>query len=158
MTAEPTIRRAASTDRGIIAANNRAMAEETEGKRLDETTVLAGVDGLFADPGRGFYMVAERDGRIVGQLMVTKEWSDWRNADFWWIQSVYVAPEDRRQGIFTTLYRQLEAEARADRTVCGLRLYTEHGNDRAQRTYEALGMRPAHYRMYEKAWAPVDAD
>lgn len=158
MTAELTIRRAASTDREIIAANNRAMAEETEGKRLDEDTVLAGVDGLFAYPDRGFYQVAERDGRILGQLMVTKEWSDWRNADFWWIQSVYVAPDARRRGVFTALYRQLEAEARADRSVCGLRLYTERGNENAQRTYEALGMRPAHYRMYERTWSPVDSD
>ena len=153
MSPEPTIRRGAQADRDLIAANNRAMALETEGKRLDALASAAGVDGLFADPARGFYLLAERAGQCVGQLMVTREWSDWRNADFWWIQSVYVEPAERRKGVFSALYRHLEAEARADPAVCGLRLYTEHGNENAQRTYEALGMRKAHYLMYEIGWS-----
>jgi len=153
MSPEPTIRRGAQADRDLIAANNRAMALETEGKRLDALASAAGVDGLFADPARGFYLLAERAGQCVGQLMVTREWSDWRNADFWWIQSVYVEPAERRKGVFSALYRHLEAEARADPAVCGLRLYTEHGNENAQRTYEALGMRKAHYLMYEIDWS-----
>lgn len=149
MTSPLTIRRGTLADREIIATNNRAMAAETEGKQLDADTVLAGVTGLFTDPARGFYLVAERDGRVVGQLMVTFEWSDWRNADFWWVQSVYVKPDARRRGIFSALFRHLEVEARSSRSVCGLRLYAEHGNTRAHQTYEALGMRLAHYRMFE---------
>jgi len=148
-----TIRRGARADRELLAAHNRAMAEETEGKRLDERASLAGVDGLFADEARGFYLVAARAGRIVGQLMVTREWSDWRNADFWWIQSVYVPPAERRRGVFSALFRALEAEARASRTVCGLRLYAERGNERAHSTYRALGMRETHYRIFELDWS-----
>jgi GNAT superfamily N-acetyltransferase len=155
---ELTIRRARPEDRAVLAAHNRAMAWETESKRLEATTVEAGVAAVLAEPTRGFYLVAERAGRVIGQLMVTFEWSDWRNADFWWIQSVYVAPEARRQGIFATLYRHLEAEARRGGRVCGLRLYTEHSNTSAHATYEALGMRPAHYRMYATDWSPERGD
>lgn len=153
-----TIRRAQPQDLPAIAAHNQAMAEETEGKQLDPATVAAGVRAVFAEPTRGFYLVTERGGQLIGQLMVTFEWSDWRAANFWWIQSVYVVPPARRQGIFAALYRHLEAEARRTERVCGLRLYSEHENRGAHATYEALGMRPANYRMYAIDWDPIRAE
>jgi len=128
-----------------------AMALETEAKALDPGTVERGIRAVLDQPGRGVYFVAERDGEAVGTLMLTYEWSDWRNGDWWWIQSVFVAPAHRRRGVYAALYAHVKqaAEARAD--VCGLRLYVEHHNASAQRTYESLGMVDAGYRMYEAA-------
>ena len=146
---ELSIRPARPADQSLLAANNQAMAEETESKRLDPAKLEAGVAAVLAKPSRGFYLLAERDGQVLGQLMVTFEWSDWLNADFWWIQSVYVVPTARRQGVYSALYHHLETKARQNERVCGLRLYTGHKNHPAQATYESLGMRPAHYRMYE---------
>ena len=150
---EIQIRRANPEDAQLIAAHNAAMAKETEDKVLDPQTVARGVAGLFENPGRGFYLLAEQAGAVLGQLMVTFEWSDWRDGDFWWIQSVYVRPETRRTGVFTSLYRQLERQAKASAKVCGLRLYAETENTRAHSTYESLGMHPAAYRMYEVDWS-----
>jgi ribosomal protein S18 acetylase RimI-like enzyme len=147
------IRRANPEDAQVIAAHNAAIAKETENKILDPQTGARGVAGLFEDPGRGFYLLAERESAVIGQLMVTFEWSDWRDGDFWWIQSVYVRPEARRDGVFSALYRHLEKEAKAAPKVCGLRLYAETENTRAHSTYESLGMRPAAYRMYEVDWS-----
>ena len=93
--------------------------------------------------------MAEIDGRVVGQLMITYEWSDWRNGVFWWIQSVYVLPEARRLGVFSELYAHLERLAKATPGVCGLRLYVEHANERAQATYRRCGMVDAGYRVME---------
>jgi GNAT superfamily N-acetyltransferase len=126
------------------------MAEETEGKALDPETTRRGVRALFDDPSRGFYLVAERGGTVVASLMITTEWSDWRNGQFWWIQSVYVRPSDRRTGVYTALHRAVRRRARNAAEVCGLRLYVERGNTPARDTYEALGMTEASYRMYEE--------
>jgi ribosomal protein S18 acetylase RimI-like enzyme len=146
---EITIRSAAPTDLEIVAASNAAMALETEGRALDGPTIRRGVAALLADPGKGFYLLAERGGAVVGQLMVTFEWSDWRAGTFWWIQSVYVAPAARRAGVYRALYRRLLAMAREDGGVCGIRLYVDRANARAQATYAALGMERAHYELYE---------
>lgn len=146
---ETTIRRAAAADAEVIAANNRAMALETEGKALDPVVSQRGVAAALADPRKGFYLLAERAGRVVGQLMVTYEWSDWRDGTFWWIQSVYVAPEARRSGVYRVLYDHLLAVARGSAGVCGIRLYVESANARAQETYAALGMQRAHYEIFE---------
>lgn len=126
-----------------------AMALETEHKHLDPPTVEKGIRAVLDQPRRGAYFVAERGGQAVGTLMLTYEWSDWRNGDWWWIQSVYVAPEHRRQGVYAALYAHVLAGAKADPAVCGLRLYVERDNATAQRTYESLGMVDAGYRMYE---------
>ncbi|PQJ34633.1 GNAT family N-acetyltransferase [Salinibacter sp. 10B] len=144
------IRRATREDADTIAHFNRQMAEETEGKSLDRETVRNGVQALFADPSRGFYLVAVRDERIVGSLMITTEWSDWRNGTFWWIQSVYVRPEARRSGVYRALHRAVRRQARDVEEVCGLRLYVERGNEAARETYEAMGMTETSYRMYEE--------
>ncbi|WP_374473925.1 N-acetyltransferase family protein [Arenimonas sp.] len=127
----------------------RAMALETEHKQLDPATVEAGIRAVLDEPGRGAYLVAEHHGEPAGTLMLTYEWSDWRNGDWWWIQSVYVAPEHRRQGVYAALYRHVHARAEMTPRVCGLRLYVERDNAAAQRTYERLGMVDAGYRMYE---------
>jgi GNAT superfamily N-acetyltransferase len=125
------------------------MAQETEGLELNIDRLQRGVKALFNDPFKGVYYVAEINGEIVGQLMITYEWSDWRNATFWWIQSVYVHPEFRKQGIFRFLYQHIEALAKQRGDVCGLRLYVEKENERAQKTYESLGMKSSHYQMME---------
>ncbi|MGB5345842.1 MAG: GNAT family N-acetyltransferase [Woeseia sp.] len=144
----PTIRDAVPADINVIAEYNAAMAQETEGRTLAPDVINAGVAAVMADPTKGRYWVCEQDGKIIGQIMVTWEWSDWRNGMQWWIQSVYVHPEQRRQGVFAALYRHVESLARADRNVCGLRLYVENENERAQQTYLALGMvRPGYLVM-----------
>lgn len=131
-----------------LVAFNQAMAMETEGKRLDESVLQQGVLRLLEDVDKGFYLVAENEQGIVGSLMVTFEWSDWRNATFWWVQSVYIVPESRRKGVYSALYNQVKALA-DDQQVCGFRLYVEKENRAAQSTYEALGMAESHYLMYE---------
>ena len=147
---EITIRRARPEDAEVIARNNRAMAKETENMTLDGKTLQTGVNEALTNPRRGFYLLAEKAGRVVGQTLITFEWSDWRNADFWWIQSVYVDPDERRSGVFKTLYRHVLQEAKKDPTVCGLRLYVHRENRRAQSAYLSLGMDHAHYEMFEK--------
>ncbi|MEX1828545.1 GNAT family N-acetyltransferase [Luteibacter sp. CQ10] len=143
-----TIRAAAVDDADDIARWNIAMAWETERKALDPDTIGRGVRAVFAEPRRGFYLVAERDGVAVGCLLVTYEWSDWRCGDFWWIQSVYVTPEARRGGVFRSLYESVRSKAEAAGAV-GVRLYVETENERAQATYDGLGMERCHYYMYE---------
>ncbi len=143
------LRRAGPEDAKAIAENNRATAWETEGRELDPATAQAGVDAVLADPCRGFYLVLEEEGRILGQCMVTYEWSDWRCGFFWWIQSVYVQEGARRRGIFGRLYRHVEEEARARSDVTGLRLYVDADNLTAQEAYRAAGMREARYVMFE---------
>ena len=145
-----TIRRATPADVPVLVAFNTAIAWETEHKRLDPAVLTTGVRAVFDDPARGFYTVAERDGEVVGQMMITYEWSDWRNGWFWWVQSVYVRADARRGGVFRALYRAIEAQAAADPTVIGLRLYFETGNTRAQETYRALGMTDTTYGMMER--------
>lgn len=144
-----TVRTATEDDIETLAQFNEAMAEETEDKRLNPSTVRSGVRALFDDPARGFYLVAVRGGKIVGSLMITTEWSDWRNGLFWWIQSVYVRPDERRSGIYTSLHQDVRRRAQNTEEVCGLRLYVERRNTGARKTYETLGMTKTSYRLYE---------
>jgi ribosomal protein S18 acetylase RimI-like enzyme len=140
-----SVRRAAAADEATLVAFNAALAWETEGKRLDEATLRAGVRAAFADPAKGFYVVAEEDGEVVGQTGVTFEWSDWRNGWYWWIQSVYVREDARRGGVFSALYTHLESLALTDPAVIGIRLYVERENVRAQATYRKLGLEEEPY-------------
>jgi GNAT superfamily N-acetyltransferase len=153
------IREAHLRDAGMLAQWAIAMALETEHKQLDPATVLAGVEAGLTDAAKARYFVAMREvtvagretiGEAVGTLMLTREWSDWRCGDWWWIQSVYVPEAHRRQGVFAALYRHVEQLARDSERVVGLRLYVERDNERAQRTYAALGMVDAGYRMFER--------
>lgn len=145
------LRSATRADASLIAEFNQAMALETEDKHLNPAIVQAGVLAVLAEPRRGFYLLAESAGVVQGGLMVTYEWSDWRNADFWWIQSVYVIPSARRQGVFAALYREIERQARLA-GACGLRLYVENANAAAIATYARLGMRDAHYQVMEQSF------
>lgn len=144
-----SIRRAIAGDEAVLAEFNAALAWESEHKRLDSGVLLAGVRAVLTDANKGFYTVAERDGQVVGQLMVTFEWSDWRNGWFWWVQSVYVRPEDRRGGVFRELFGAIQREAEADPSVIGLRLYVERDNTRAKETYRSLGMSSTPYELLE---------
>lgn len=150
----PTIRPAARADIPHLVDWNAAMAQETEAKVLDRAVLARGVEGVFDEPRRGFYLIAERDGVAVGSLLVTYEWSDWRSGDFWWIQSVYVVPAARRGGVFRALYGAARDKAHAAGAV-GLRLYVETENHRAQATYAGLGMARCHYFMYEEPLPPT---
>lgn len=143
------IRMAGAIDGDSLVRFNRAMALETENKVLPEAIVERGVRSVFEEPGNGFYVVAECAGEIVAALMVTFEWSDWRNANFWWLQSVYVTPEFRRKGVYRKLYEFVRQRARDEGGVCGFRLYVEKENVAAQRVYESLGMSQPAYFMYE---------
>jgi GNAT superfamily N-acetyltransferase len=151
-----SLRDATLADLDALVEFNAAMAWETEHKRLDPAVLRPGVAAVFDDPRRGFYRVAERAGTVVGGLLVTYEWSDWRCGDWWWIQSVYVRPEARGHGVFGALYRDVAARARAAGAV-GLRLYVERDNQRAQRTYAALGMDETAYRLFEQEFGAPPA-
>lgn len=144
------IRKAQPRDADAIAAFNSAMALETEGRALLPERIGAGVRRLLGDPGLGFYAVAEHDGRVIGCLMVTNEWSDWRNGLFWWIQSVYVEAAWRRRGVYRRLYAFVRELAATEPGICGFRLYVEQDNEAAQRTYGALGMARTDYLLYEE--------
>jgi len=138
-------------DADLLVEFNRAMALETEGKRLAPDVLRSGVEAVFSDAKKGFYVVARsRDDQIVGSLMITFEWSDWRGKWFWWIQSVYILPEFRGRGIYRLLYEFVKETARDRQNVCGFRLYVEKENTNAQNVYEKLGMKPSHYLMYEE--------
>ena len=158
------IREAEAADAALLARWACAMALETEHRQLDAGTVDAGVATGIADPLKARYFIAMQDaplagretiGSAIGTLMLTREWSDWRNGDWWWIQSVYVDPGHRRQGVFAALYRHVEQLARTTPGVIGLRLYVERDNARAQATYAALGMVDAGYRIFEAGFAPA---
>ena len=155
---EIEVREATRADAPTIAEFNSAIARETEDKTLDAAVVGPGVATLLADPSKGRYWVAESGGQIVGQLMVTYEWSDWRNGTIWWIQSVYVHPDWRRRGIFSTLYRHVESLVAEEPAAVGLRLYVEQQNERAQQTYRALGMVTPGYVVMESILAHPDDD
>jgi GNAT superfamily N-acetyltransferase len=145
-----TLRRATPADAPTVVEFNRRMAEESEGIHLDPTVLAAGVAASLADPDKALYFVAELDGQVVGQLMLTREWSDWRNGWIWWIQSVYVRPEARRRGIFRALYEHVHAAAVADPGVIGLRLYVDQDNLNAQQTYLKLRMERTRYLVLER--------
>lgn len=146
---EIQVRLAAFEHLDTIIDFNIAMAQETEGKELDIELVRPGVEAVMNRSDLGFYLIAEHTGRPAGQLMITYEWSDWRNAFFWWIQSVYVKPEFRRQGIYRAMHLYAATEARHKGNVGGLRLYVDKDNTVAQGVYSGLRMRPTHYDMYE---------
>lgn len=146
------IRRAEPEDVETVADFNVKMAEETEGRKLDRVTVLKGVKAAIDDPQKGFYLIAEKrevPAKLVGQLLVTFEWSDWRNKHFWWIQSVYVQREHRDQKVFSQLYRRVVKMAKQQKDVAGLRLYVEEHNELAKKVYEDLGMAKTFYEVYE---------
>ncbi len=142
------IRKATPTDASAIIDFQRKMAWETERIVLDNDLVTKGVEAVFIEQSRGQYYVAEDDGNVIASLLITYEWSDWRNANIWWYQSIYVLPGRRRQGIFRSMYAVVLKEAEKH-SAAGLRLYVEANNLTAQKTYESLGMNSEHYRMYE---------
>lgn len=144
------IRLAVSEDAGRLVEFNQAMAMETEGKRLETQVLDAGVRSVFSDSDKGFYVVAEDGGEIIGGLLVTREWSDWRNNWFWWIQSVYIVKEFRGKQIYSKMYDFVKQKAESAGNVCGFRLYVEKENDHAQRVYKKLGMEETYYLMFEQ--------
>ena len=145
-----TLRRGEMRDADTIARFNSQMAFETEGKELLPEVVGTGVRRLIDTPSLGFYLVAEHEGRVIACLMITNEWSDWRNGLFWWIQSVYVEKDFRRQGVYRRMYEHVGAMAKADAGVCGFRLYVEKENEVAHATYASLGMKETDYLLYEE--------
>jgi GNAT superfamily N-acetyltransferase len=142
-------RDATAADAEPIIDFQLAMARETEDLDLDRAILTRGVHAVFADPSHGRYFVAEEDGRVVGSLMITYEWSDWRNGMVWWIQSVYVLPEYRRRGIYAGLYHHVRAMVDAEPSIRGIRLYVDTRNKAAQEVYARLGMSGEHYRVFE---------
>lgn len=150
------IRRATLNDASALSQFNQNMAYETEGMTLIPEVIDAGVKTMIENPQLGFYLVAESAGVIAASLMTTTEWSDWRNGIFWWIQSVYVLPEYRRQGLYRKLYQEVKSLAENEAGVCGFRLYVEHENTVAQSTYNALGMEETHYKIFEELTAGTD--
>jgi len=148
MNRPPTVRPAEPRDLEVLVAGNAALAEESEGIRLDADTLREGISALLESRVAGRYWVAELEGRVVGQLLVTFEWSDWRNRMVWWIQSVYVVPDARKRGVLRSLYETARREAR-EAGAGGLRLYVDTTNTSAQAVYAALGMTGDHYRVFE---------
>lgn len=152
---ELLIRPADLDDVAFLVESNAALAFETEHKSLDRTVLTSGTQAVFADPARGFYLIAERIGARVGCLLVTREWSDWRDGDWWWIQSVYVIASARRTGVFRALHAEVARRARATPRVIGLRLYVENDNTAALATYSALDMHDAQYRLLQTPFLDV---
>lgn len=144
------IRIATREDIPALVQFNQAMALETEHKHLDQELLTSGVSAVFEDESKGFYVVIGVEGTVAAGLMITTEWSDWRNGWFWWIQSVYVRPEHRGTGLYGKMYEFVKTLAGQTRNVCGFRLYVEKENERAQRVYEKLGMERTYYLMYEE--------
>jgi len=153
------VRLARPEDAAAIASFSAAMALETEGRRLDLDRLNDGTIALLESPDRGFFMVAELeqadDRQLLGQLMITYEWSDWRNGAFWWIQSVYVDPAWRRQGVYRTMHDTIVAQAKGNPQVCGIRLYVEQDNRAAQTVYQRVGLAPSAYAVYEQDFVLV---
>ncbi|MDB6021215.1 MAG: N-acetyltransferase [Pedosphaera sp.] len=145
------IRTAVPGDLKVIADFNIKLAQESESLKLDAQTVTAGVAAVLNDESKGIYFLAETAGVVVGQLMITHEWSDWRNGDIWWIQSVYVNEAFRGNGVFKALFQHVETLARESGEVCALRLYMEKHNERARRAYQKLGMKETAYEVLEFA-------
>jgi len=144
-----SIRDAMPADASIIADYNNRLAKETEARSLNHDLIGPGVAAFLADPSKGRYWLAVVDDRIIGQIAVTHEWSDWRNGMMWWIQSVYIHSDYRRQGVYTSLNRHVESQAKSDSEVIGIRLYVKKDNERAQTTYAGLGMKMINYRIMQ---------
>ena len=147
------IRTAKINDLDTIAEFNYKMALETENKILDMTVLRKGVESILLDPGKGTYFVYEHDNEIKGQLMITREWSDWRNGYFWWIQSVYVNKNHRGNNIFKCLYNYVRKLSEDDADSAGLRLYVEKENIKAQSVYTKMGMEKTDYLIYESDYS-----
>ncbi len=147
--AEVIVREAKPQDALLVTEFVVAMARDSEGAVLDEKVVAAAVRAALQDRARGVYYVAEADEGLVGQALVTSEWSDWNCCEYWWLQSVYVLPEWRRRGVFAAIYRHIEQAAR-DAHAAALRLYVRRDNERARLAYERLGMNEADYIVYEQ--------
>ena len=143
------IRNATLLDAATIADFQVAMALETEDLSLDPAVVEKGVAALFGDPSKGRYFVAEEENVVVASLMITYEWSDWRNGLVWWIQSVYVKPEFRKKGVFSQMYHHIKEQVESSANIRGLRLYVDKRNLPAQKVYTRLGMNGSHYDTYE---------
>jgi len=145
----PTVRFAVADDIPNIVRFNLAMAKETEGIDLEPTILEKGVSAIFEHSELGFYIVVEHEGHVKASLMITYEWSDWRNALFWWIQSVYVEPQYRRQGLYKKMYNFIKDVVKDKTDVAGIRLYVDGNNHGAQKTYNTLGMSPSNYQLFE---------
>lgn len=152
------IRQATIGDVQAVIQFNAALARETEGKQLEPSRLEQGVKTVLEGPEHGFYLIAEEvsSGKPIGQMLITYEWSDWRNGVFWWLQSVYVHKLWRRRGVFRQLYHYIMEEARNRKTVVGVRLYVEHENRLAQKVYQEIGLMPAGYHVYEIDFAPPE--
>ena len=146
---EIRVRKATPQDLDTLVEFNAAMARESEGRALEPDRVRAGVGAVLGQEGLGVYYLAETAGQVAGQLLVTTEWSDWRNGHFWWIQSVYVVPGYRRRGVYRMLHNHVLAEAKRRGDVCGLRLYVDRDNHVAQRVYASLDMHHSRYDLFE---------
>ena len=142
------VRRATRTDLPALVKFNLAMAQETEQRSLDVHKLRKGVQAVFDDESKGTYYVLEYEGSVRAALMITSEWSDWRNGMFWWIQSVYVEPHYRRRGMYKTLYEKIKTLS--PEHIVGFRLYVDKNNLSGQKTYENLGMYKISYDMYEE--------
>ncbi len=151
----PQVRPACPSDLNTLVAYNLLLARETEAKQLDRDTLEAGVAALLADPGLGRYFVAELDRGVVGQTMITYEWSDWRNGTIWWLQSVYVDRAYRGRGVFRELFKHLRRAAAAEPGFAGLRLYVEQENLRAREVYQRMGLDPTGYLVMERIGQPA---
>ncbi|MDX1929098.1 MAG: GNAT family N-acetyltransferase [Pirellulaceae bacterium] len=150
------IRQAVSSDVETIAHFNILLCRETEARELDPVTVTNGVGRFVAESKRGRYFVAEIDGEVVGQAAHTFEWSDWRNGEIWWIQSVYVHPDFRSKGVFRTLFMHIKELGEADVDCCGIRLYMERENDTARESYRRLGFSETGYVVFERLFSPMN--
>jgi ribosomal protein S18 acetylase RimI-like enzyme len=146
---EIRVRPATIEDAEFLVRGNAQLALESENLSLDLDRLRNGLHAMFEDPARGFYLIADAGGTRAGQMMITYEWSDWRNGMFWWIQSVYTVPEFRRRGVFRALYSQAQALAQQQDSVCGLRLYVDIHNERALAVYRRCGMQETAYRVLE---------
>ncbi len=149
------VRAATRGDLEVLVNFSAAMAMETEGRELDRDRLRRGVLAVLESSAHGYYLVSERTDEagsrtILGQLLVTYEWSDWRNATFWWIQSVYVEPRWRRQGVYRRMHRYVVQSAKARQDVCGVRLYVAQHNEAAQHVYREVGLTPAGYLVFEE--------
>ena len=144
------VRPAHTADAPFIVDCNIRLARESEDILLDPRRVTEGVAAVLGDDAKGFYLIAAVDGQRAGQLLITYEWSDWRNGVFWWFQSVYTLPEFRGRGVFRALYSHVESLAAQTGNVCGLRLYVAPGNGRAQAAYLSRGMHDSGYLLYER--------
>ena len=147
------IRNARPDDLPLIVDFNDRLAEESEGKKLDRAILSKGVQRALASPEMCIYFMAEVNGEVAGQTMITFELTDWRDGVLWWLQSVYVRPEFRKIGVFKALFQHIATLAKESKDIRGLRLYVEQGNSRAQRVYEQMGMQPGGYLVYEQDWS-----